>query len=324
MKWMEITVFTTQEGLDAVCGRLSTLGIDQVQIEESREAIGEFLRETAKYWDYADLDKLTDEGGPCVKAYVAEVADNARLVAEIQASFDELRRMDVGLDLGSLKVVARTTDEEDWANNWKAYYKPLEIGERLLVCPSWEKAKHGGRVLLSLDPGMAFGTGSHHTTRMCLEFLERRVRPGDALLDLGCGSGILSIAGVLLGAAHATGVDIDPMAEKIARENAARNGVGAGQYTVLAGDVLADQALVSKLSQRKYDVAVANIVADVIIGLCPIVAPLLKEDGAFIVSGVIAERLDDVLYALAQHGFRAVETRAGEDWRAIWAERARR
>lgn len=323
MKWTEITVFTTQEGLDAVCGRLSTLGIDQVQIEESREAIDRFLKETAKYWDYADLDELVDGAGPCVRACVAEVADNARLVEDIQASFDMLRRMDVGLDLGSLKVVVRTADEEDWANNWKVYYKPLEIGERLLVCPSWEKAEPGDRVLLSLDPGMAFGTGSHHTTRMCLEFLERRVRPGDELLDLGCGSGILSIAGVLLGAAHATGVDIDPMAEKIAGENAARNGVDAGQYTVLAGDVLSDKALVSKLSQRQYDLVVANIVADVIIGLCPIVPPLLKEGGAFIVSGIIAERMEDVLQALARHGFRAVETRAGEDWRAILAERAR-
>ena len=155
--------------------------------------------------------------------------------------------MDVGLDLGSLRVVAEVTDEEDWANNWKAYYKPLPIGERLLVCPSWEKADPGQRVLLSLDPGMAFGTGSHHTTRMCLELLEAHVRPGDTLLDLGCGSGILSIAGVLLGAAHAIGVDIDPVAERIAGENAALNGVQGDRYTVLCGDVLTDGDLVNRL-----------------------------------------------------------------------------
>ena len=199
MKWTQITVFTTQEGIEPVCGRLSTLGIDQVQIQESREAIDAFLQETAKYWDFADLDELTQNTGPCVKAYVGNVADNAKLVEQIRQSFAELKAMDVGLDLGSLRVVAEVTDEEDWANNWKAYYKPLPIGERLLVCPSWEKADPGQRVLLSLDPGMAFGTGSHHTTRMCLELLEAHVRPGDTLLDLGCGSGILSIAALVLG-----------------------------------------------------------------------------------------------------------------------------
>lgn len=322
MKWTEITVFTTEEGLDAVCGRLSTLGIDQVQIEQGRESIGHFLRETAQYWDFADLDELTAGNEPCVKAYLADVADNGRLVEDIQSSFDELRLMDVGLDLGNLRVVVRQVDEEDWANNWKVYYKPLPIGQRLLICPSWEQADPRGRMLLSLDPGMAFGTGGHHTTRMCLEYLEQRVREGDEMLDLGCGSGILSIAALLLGASHAIGVDIDPMAEKTAGENAALNGIGPDRYTVLAGDVLADAALAARLAQKRYDVIAANIVADVIIGLCPTIPPLLKEGGCFLVSGVIAERLKDVLDALARNGMKALDVRQGEDWRAILAERA--
>ena len=321
MKWTQITVFTTQEGIEPVCGRLSTLGIDQVQIQESREAIDAFLQETAKYWDFADLDELTQGAGPCVKAYVGNVADNAKLVEQIRQSFAELKAMDVGLDLGSLRVVAEVTDEEDWANNWKAYYKPLPIGERLLVCPSWEKADPGQRVLLSLDPGMAFGTGSHHTTRMCLELLEAHVRPGDTLLDLGCGSGILSIAGVLLGAAHAVGVDIDPVAERIAGENAALNGVQGDRYTVLCGDVLTDGDLVNRLAQSTYDIVAANIVADVIIGLCPVVPRFLKQDGLFIMSGIIKERLPDVLHALEAHGFQTLSIQEGEDWRAILAKR---
>lgn len=322
MKWTEITVFTTEEGLDAVCGRLSILGIDQVQIEQGRESIEQFLHDTAKYWDFADLDELVAGEEPCVKAYLADVADNARLVEDIQASFAELKGMNIGLDLGSLRVVLRQADEEDWANNWKVYYKPLTIGERLLVCPSWEQADPAGRVLLSLDPGMAFGTGGHQTTRMCLEYLDTRIRGGEEMLDLGCGSGILSIAALLLGASHATGVDIDPMAEKIAGENAALNAIGPDRYTVLAGDVLTDAALVSRLAEKKYDVIAANIVADVIIALCPLASRLLAEKGCFIVSGIISERLDEILDALAANGFRVLDVRAGEDWRAILAERA--
>ena len=176
MKWMEVTIFTTEEGLDPVCARLDMLGINQVMIEQGRESIEQFLRDTAKYWDYADMD-TSDE--PCVKAYIADVADNRATVRAIEDSFAELRNMDVGLDLGSLRTVVRITDDEDWENNWKIYYKPLEIGDRLLVRPSWEKAEDTGRIVLSLDPGMAFGTGSHHTTRMCLEFLEKTVKAGD-------------------------------------------------------------------------------------------------------------------------------------------------
>ncbi len=322
MKWTEITVFTTEEGLDAVCGRLSLLGIDQVQIEQSRESIEQFLRETAKYWDYADLDELVAGDEPCVKAYLSEAADNGSMVEAVFASFKELKMTDVGLDLGSLRVVVRETDEEDWANNWKLYYKPLAIGERLLICPSWEQAEPQGRVLLSLDPGMAFGTGGHHTTRMCLEYLEQRVRAGDEMLDLGCGSGILSIAALLLGAVHATGVDIDPMAKKIAGENARLNGIGTEVYTVLAGDVLTNEPLAARLAQKQYDVIAANIVADVIIALCPLAPSLLKKGGCFIISGVIADRLDAVLSALAKNGLKAVDVKAGEDWRAILAERA--
>lgn len=319
MKWMEVTVFTTEEGLDPVCARLDMLGINQVMIEQGRESIERFLRETARYWDYADMDELAAGDGPCVKAYIADAAENRAAVKAIEDSFEELKHTDVGLDLGSLRTVVRIADDEDWANNWKIYYKPLEIGRRLLVCPSWEKAEDTGRIVLSLDPGMAFGTGSHHTTRMCLELLEETVKAGDSMIDLGCGSGILSIASLLLGANEATAVDIDPIAERIAYENAAMNGIGRDTYTVLVGDVLSDAALQDKLCERKYDVVAANIVASVIIELSAIVPRLIKKDGAFIMSGIIAERLEEVLEALDRNGFEVLEVRAGEDWRAILA-----
>ena len=319
MKWMEVTVFTTEQGLDAVCARLDMLGINQVMIAQGRESIEQFLHDTAKYWDYADMDALVASEEPCVKAYIADVADNRATVKAIEESFEELRGMDVGIDLGSLNIVVRLTDDEDWENNWKIYYKPLEIGERLLVRPSWEQADDTGRIVLSLDPGMAFGTGSHHTTRMCLEFLEKTVKDGDDMIDLGCGSGILSIGALLLGAKEALAVDIDPIAEKIAYENAAMNDITPDKYTVLIGDVLSDTALQDRLCEKRYDVVAANIVASVIIELTKIVPRMIKPDGVYIMSGIIGERLDEVLAALEENGFEVLEVRAGDDWRAVMA-----
>lgn len=319
MKWMEVTVFTTEQGLDAVCARLDMLGINQVMIEQGRDSIEEFLRNTARYWDYADMDALVASEEPCVKAYIADVADNRATVKAIEESFDELKRMDVGIDLGSLNIVVRLTDDEDWENNWKIYYKPLEIGERLLIRPSWEQAKDTGRTVLSLDPGMAFGTGSHHTTRMCLEFLEKTVKDGDDMIDLGCGSGILSIGALLLGAKQALAVDIDPVAEKIAYENAAMNDIYNDRYTVLIGDVLSDTALQDRLCEKKYDVVAANIVASVIIELTKMVPRIIKPEGVYIMSGIIGDRLDEVLAALDENGFDVLEVREGDDWRAVMA-----
>lgn len=319
MKWMEVTVFTTEQGLDAVCARLDMLGINQVMIEQGRDSIEEFLRNTARYWDYADMDALVASEEPCVKAYIADVADNRATVKAIEESFDELKRMDVGIDLGSLNIVVRLTDDEDWENNWKIYYKPLEIGERLLIRPSWEQAKDTGRTVLSLDPGMAFGTGSHHTTRMCLEFLEKTVKDGDDMIDLGCGSGILSIGALLLGAKQALAVDIDPIAEKIAYENAAMNDIYNDRYTVLIGDVLSDTALQDRLCEQKYDVVAANIVASVIIELTKMVPRIIKPEGVYIMSGIIGDRLDEVLAALDENGFEVLEVREGDDWRAVMA-----
>ena len=321
MKWIEITVFTTDQGLDPVCARLDMLGIAQTVIEQSRESVQAFLNDMAKYWDYADLDELAAGEGPCVKAYVADVEENRGIVEAVKDSFTALKREDVGIDLGTLRVVARTTDEEDWANNWKIYYKPLRIGDRLLIRPSWEEAMPEGRIVLSLDPGMAFGTGSHHTTRMCLELLEQTVRPGDRMLDLGCGSGILSIAALLLGAREAVGVDIDPIAQKIAYENAAMNEIGGDRYRVLIGNVLDDAQLVEEICHTQYEVVTANIVASVIVELCKTV-PMLIAGGKFIASGIIRDRLDDVLEALREQGFHVLDVRYAEDWCAVLAEPA--
>lgn len=322
MKWYEITVFTTQEGLEAVAARFDMLGIPQVEIDESRESIEQFLQNVAKYWDYADVDSMLRSEEPCVKAYLAELPENEARLEKIQASFDELRETDVGLDMGSLRTVISIRDEEDWANQWKLYYKQQNIGERLLICPSWEKAEDEGRTALYIDPGMAFGTGTHHTTRMCLQYLDSEVKGGESMLDVGCGSGILSIAALLLGAKNAVALDVDPMAERIAGENAALNHISESVYTVMAGDILSDTDMQSKIARQKYDIITANIVANVIIPLCPLIPSLLADGGVFISSGIISERLEEVKDALLRSGFEILDITESEDWRAIRAKLA--
>ena len=319
MKWLEITVDTTDEGADIVSARLSMLGIDEVSVVQGRGEVERIMAEAVKYWDYAEEAALEQQ--PAVRAYVALVPENEGLEQAVRASMEELggMRADLGLDLGSLAVAVREVDEEDWANNWKAYYKPVNIGEKLTVCPAWEQAEDTGRAVLRIDPGMAFGTGTHHTTRMCLELLEKNVRGGELVADLGCGSGILSAAAMLMGAKEAVAVDIDPVAAKVAFETAEANGVDMMKYTVYTGDITSDKEIRQAVLRRKYDIVLANIVANVIIKLAPLVPHMMHEGSVFISSGIISERLGEVIAALEENGLKVDKTLSGEDWRAIEA-----
>lgn len=315
MKWLELTVYTTDAGTEAVCAALNGAGIMGLSIEESREKAFAFLREAAIFWDFADMDKIGTDT-PCVKGYVADCPENLPVVEAAKAAVARLRTLDLPYDIGTLSMSVVSLDEEDWVNNWKQYYKPLPIGKRLLVLPSWEERPDTDRIVLKLDPGMAFGTGAHQTTRMCLEFLEKTVRPGDTMLDLGCGSGILSIAARLLGAVQATAVDIDPIAESIAYENAEMNGIGRDGYRVLIGNVLDDLRIQREISGQ-YPVVAANIVADVIIALAPLARTLVQPGGVFLVSGIIDERVDEVVRALNNSGFSIAEHSRAEGWNAF-------
>ena len=220
---------------------------------------------------------------------------------------------------GTLLMTLENLKDADWENNWKQYYKPMEIGERLLVIPEWEQenvkgqAKYAGKVPLILEPGLTFGTGSHATTRLCLTALEEAVHGGETVLDLGCGSGILSIAALRLGAASAKDLDIDDKCQTVPNENSAHNGIGKDRYAVLVGDVLSNGALRETLGGG-YDVVVANIVADVIIGLAPMVRQFLKPGGLFLCSGIIDTRAGEVADALRQNGWEIETTRSGEGW----------
>ena len=212
---------------------------------------------------------------------------------------------------------------EDWQDNWKKYFKPMKVGSRLLIQPSWEdapSAEADGRRVLHLEPGLAFGTGTHETTRLCLETLEQRIHGGETVLDLGCGSGILSIAALALGADHVVGVDIDPKAVDVAYENAALNGYGKDVCRYLAGNVLDDPALVAELGRETYGLVLANIVADVIIPLAPLVPGLLAEGGTFLCSGIIDRRGDEVAAALEKAGLAVIRRMEKNGWVALAAK----
>ncbi|MDO4568128.1 MAG: 50S ribosomal protein L11 methyltransferase [Clostridia bacterium] len=318
--WKKVSIYTAHDAIDIVLGMLSRLGITQVEINEGIDAVESYLRDAAPFWDYADPGEIVRERVPSVTAYIAELPENEELIASIAPAAEALRELDLGIDLGELKVVCESVAEEDWANNWKTYYKPMDIGARLTICPSWEECDAGSRTVLKLDPGMAFGTGSHQTTQLCLELIDEHVAEGAEVLDLGCGSGILSIAALLLGAKSALAVDIDPIVSGIARENALMNGIG-DEYEIVIGNVLDDAALQARIARRRYDVITANIVASVIIPLSPIASMWLKPEGVFIASGIILDRLEEVRAAIRQAGLAIMSERVSGEWAAIAAVR---
>jgi ribosomal protein L11 methyltransferase len=252
-------------------------------------------------------DELADKfrGVSRVKFYLSDDEDGRAQLAEIRAG--------LGREIQTAFVA-----DSDWENNWRQYYEPIEIGEKLVVVPEWLEAPDDGRVPLRLDPGLIFGTGSHATTRMCLAALEGISGAGKTVLDLGCGSGILAIGALLLGCSRAAGCDIDPKAPEVAEANAALNGIGKDRFAVYAGDVLTDAGMRKALGTG-YDIVTANIVSDVIIPLSAIVAPFLKPDGVFLTSGIIEGRQDEVRAALEKNGFVILEHHCEEEWHCFVA-----
>ena len=301
-----------------MCGRLYNIGITGVEIEDETD-FKDFLENNKYYWDYVDDELLEEKSGETkVKIYVSDNAAGYEQLAEVKSALIEMKEYDSDGIFGRLEMESENMKEEDWANNWKQYYHTLEIGEKLLVCPEWETvSEDNGRVVFKINPGMSFGTGTHHTTRLCLEELERYVHSGDTVLDLGCGSGILSIVSLLLGADKAYAADIDPNARDIAYENAEKNGIGKDRYFVYAGNIITDPALKEEFARRQYDIVMANIVADVIIALTPEAKKYIKPRGIYITSGIIKDRLEEVMQVIKNNGFTVKEINTGGDWVSI-------
>ena len=311
MAWLEITIPTTAQSIAPVANALTAGGFPDLVIEDQAE-FELFLEENREYWDYIDeslQQKL--EGLSNVKLYL-ETGDDAGM-DRLTAIVDRL-----GLSMNVAEL-----PEVDYEESWKDSYPPQPIGKSLLVLPYWlSDTDTAGRKPVILDPGLTFGTGAHPSTQMVMEAMEQLVQPGDHCLDLGSGSGILSIAALRLGAADAIGIDIDPKAEDIARENAGYNGFAAPEFTALTGNVTADKALMERLSEREYGVVLVNIVADVIIGLAPTLPAFLTESSRLICSGILDTRLEDVTAALTAAGLRITQIRQKEDWRCLVAERS--
>jgi len=303
MKWLEIAIDTTADEMDRLAARLTMNGVTGLVLEDE-EDFKQFLEQNRQYWDYVDEELLDSMKGVCrIKFYVTDDADG-----QVQ-----LKKWMEGIDA---PYTCAPLGENDWATSWQKYYKPLAVGEKLYIVPEWEreKAPARGKTPVYLNPGLTFGTGSHASTQLCLSGLEAVLEEGDAVLDLGCGSGILSIAALVLGAGHAVAVDIDPKAVDVAYENAGLNGIGRDRYLVRAGDVISDRALVAELGREKYRVVLANIVADVIIPLAPRAVELMTDDGWFLCSGVIDTRADEVKAALEKAGMTGIEKYEQNGW----------
>ncbi len=314
MRWLEVHIDTNHSGLETVQALLSALDVDGVAIEDEEE-FQDFLENNHEYWDYVDEDlNRYMEGRSRVTFYLeAKEAGFAKL-GEVRIALQDLKQE--RQDLGTLLMTLEEVQDADWENNWKQYYKPMEIGERLLIIPKWETADPEGRTPLYLDPGLTFGTGAHATTRLCLTALEGLIHGGERVLDLGCGSGILSVAALRLGAASALAVDIDDKCRDAAGENAALNGIGEESFAVLTGNILTDEAVAEKTGGG-YDVVLANIVADVIIALAPRVRGLLREGGTFLCSGIIEGRVEEVAEALRNAGLEIQDRREDNGWFAF-------
>ena len=318
MEWLEVHIDTNHAGLEPLEIFLSANGVDGVVIDDEQD-FQSFLENNHQYWDYVDEDlEASMKGKSRITFYLPADGDGFDQLAHLRTALQGFKDAHAG-KYGTLLMTLENLKDADWENNWKQYYQPLPIGEKLLVVPEWlhpENPEH--RVEVLLDPGMIFGTGAHASTQMCMRELERAIQGGECVLDLGSGSGILSITAILLGAAHATGVDIDPKAEDIARENAAINQIFADRFTAVTGDVIGDKAMMESLKGH-YDVVLANIVADVIIPLSRVVPEFLQEDSIFICSGILNTRLPEVLDALEKNGLQILSTEQQEDWCRVTA-----
>ena len=307
--WIEVRVITKSEALEPISGIFYSLDCKGVAIEDPEDILG---REQGPLtWDFADINVLEHKGKVAVvKAYFAEEDNIEEVLQYVNERLTELKEM--GLDLGEAKVEHEKMHEEDWANTWKQYYKPSKVGEKIVVKPIWEEYEaKDGELVVDLDPGMAFGTGTHETTRMCIQALERYVKEESTVFDVGCGSGILAIAAAKLGAKLAVGVDLDPVAVESSIENVGYNNLN--NIEILHGNLV-------EVIDGKADIIVANILAEIICILTDDVKRVLKDGGIFITSGIIHDRVDMVCEKLEATGFEVIEKNRDGEWNCIVAK----
>lgn len=318
--WKEVTVYTTTAGIEPLSALLEANGVEGYVIEDAAD-FAAFLESTAVYWDYMDEELMQQKSTQetCLKFYLPEDDTGAAQFAAIEAALKEQKARDAQGILGRLCIETALTRQEDWEWGWKQYWKPFPVGRTFLIKPTWETVESAeGRRILEIDPASSFGTGTHDTTQLCIAALEDTIHGGESLLDMGTGSGILAIAAALLGADVQAVVDIDPHCLETAQANAAQNHVSIGR--TLCGDVLRSPALAAQLGDG-YQVITANIVADVIIGMAPLLYAKLAANGLLICSGILNERADEVQTALENQGFAIQKRENSPDWTAFTARK---
>lgn len=309
MKWIEVSIKTTTAAVEAVANILYDAGVSGVAIEDPRDL--ELLDRRDDSWELVD-DTLLDSyfEGAVVKGYLPDIPETTARVDLIRKSVDLLP--DFGLDIGLGEVSVQSVDETDWSEAWKKYFKPHKPGKRLVIKPTWEAyTPNDGEIILALDPGMAFGTGTHETTILCIQELEELIRKNYVILDIGCGSGILAIASALLGCRKAIGVDLDPVAVDISRANAQLNNV-SDKVEIRQGNLM-------DTVHEKADLLVSNIIAEVIVKMCPDAFRYLSANGIWIASGIIKDKVLQVEQALRDGGFSILHIRSMNEWAVIVA-----
>ncbi len=312
MDWKEIKVFAAHRDIENVSAALIAAGAAGLVINDP-EDIREFAAEKTSSWDYIDdeLLKTAASGEAYVALYISDDEEGSALAESVGEALERLKTLGI-----EYRVEGESVREEDWANEWKKYFKPLPIGEKLLIKPSWEPVPPGcERKIIELDPENSFGTGRHHTTQLCLELLEKYLNKGNRVADLGCGSGIIFISAMALGAGSAVGVDISSDAAKISRQNARKNGVSDEKAEIYCGDCVSDPELRKKVC-KEYDLVAANIVADVLLYMKELFAEITKPAGYLVLSGIIDDRLDEVLEAVKSQGFTLIEQKHRDIWNA--------
>ena len=312
MDWKELKIYTSHENIENLSAALIAAGVSGLVIDDP-EDIKEFAAERSDSWDYIDeeLLKSTADKEPCVTLYISDDPDGAQTAEAVNEALQRLSGLGI-----ACRPESSSIREEDWANEWKKFFKPQPIGKRILIKPSWETVSDPqGRKIIELDPENSFGTGRHHTTRLCLELMEKYLAEGDRVADLGCGSGIIFICAMALGASYAFGTDISPDAIKISAKNALNNGIFPDSFTVLCGDAVTDPELRRSACQG-FDLVTANIVADVLLHMKELFKDMLRPAGKLVLSGIIDDRLDEVLEAVKAQGFTLVEQRHADIWNA--------
>lgn len=307
--WIEVRVITKSEALEPISGIFYGLDCKGVAIEDPEDILG---REQGPLtWDFADINVLEHKGKfAVVKGYFSEEDNIEEIIAYINEKVEEIKAL--GIDVGEGKVEVEKMYEEDWANNWKKYYKPSKVGEKIVVKPIWEEYEtKDEELVVELDPGMAFGTGEHETTRMCIQALEKYVQKDSTVFDVGCGSGILAIAAAKLGAKLAVGVDLDPVAVESAKENVGFNNID--NIEILHGNLI-------EVIDGKADIVVANIIAEIICILTEDVSRVIKPNGYFITSGIIHDRVEMVTNKLEECGFEVIKVNKDGEWNCIIAK----